>query len=151
MSKVSVRVLFFLLTILTVFLTGCSENEWTESNIFVSGSYEMLGEEGQLGFIYDGGDVTRFYPDKVQKYMWHFWGNDEDLEGDLKVVGTHNESGYEINVLEDVTLSTRELNGADASMPSMMSLPKSGMWKLDAYIDDKLHGSVYVQVHEEDG
>ncbi|MDL4840215.1 hypothetical protein [Aquibacillus rhizosphaerae] len=146
MSKFSIQ-LFILLTILTVLLSGCSEDEWTESDIFVSGSFKMLGEEGQLGFIYDGGEITKFYPNKVNKYMWHFWGSEEDLEGDLKVVGTHNESEIEINVLEDLPLIVMELNGADASTPSLMSLPKSGMWKLDAFVDDRLHGSVYVKVH----
>jgi len=29
-----------------------------------------------------------------------------------------------------------------------MELPKSGMWKLDAYIGDEIFGSVYVKVHK---
>ncbi|WP_254434155.1 DUF4871 domain-containing protein [Halobacillus sp. Marseille-Q1614] len=151
MNKSYVRLLFLILALSTVLLTGCFGEKWLESDIFESGSYKMLGEEGQLGFIYDGGEVTRFYPDKKQKYMWHFWGSEEELEGDLKVVGTHNESGNKMIVLEDVPLSVGEHNGADASSPSIMSLPKSGMWRLDAYVNDTLHGSVYVQVQEKEG
>lgn len=41
-------------------------------------------------------------------------------------------------------------NGADQHAPSLMFLPESGMWKLDAYVNDKLFGSVFVKVHEKE-
>ncbi|MFC7063409.1 hypothetical protein [Halobacillus seohaensis] len=148
MRKEIFRLVYMILVVLAVFLVGCSEEEWKESELFESGSFTMLGEEGQLGFIYDGEEVTKFYPDKEQKYMWHFWGNEEALDGQLKVVGTHNVSGSNVDALDNQPLIVKEHNGADASVPTIMSLPKSGMWKLDAYINDTLHGSVYVQVHE---
>ncbi|GGF22476.1 hypothetical protein GCM10010954_21600 [Halobacillus andaensis] len=141
------RKLYPLLVVLLVWLTGCSEEEWKESERFESGSYQMIGEKDHVGFIYDGSEVTKFYPDKIQKYMWHFWGEEEELEGDLKVVGIH-ESGDEVNVLDEVPVAVKEHNGADASVPSTMSLPDSGMWKLNAYINDSLHGSVYIEVQE---
>lgn len=106
----------------------------------------MIGEEGRLGFIYDDGEVLRFYPDKVQKYMWHFWGEEQELEGELKVTATHENDNEEIYVTGGELGNA--INGADKHIPSNMSLPKSGMWKLDAYIGDKLFGSVYVKVHE---
>ena len=37
-------------------------------------------------------------------------------------------------------------SGADNHAPTNMTFPTSGMWKLDAYIDGKLFGSVYVKV-----
>ncbi|MFF2797897.1 hypothetical protein [Lysinibacillus xylanilyticus] len=37
-------------------------------------------------------------------------------------------------------------SGADNHAPTNMTFPTSGMWKLDAYIDGKLIGSVYVKV-----
>lgn len=40
-------------------------------------------------------------------------------------------------------------NGADQHFPTNKTLPKSGMWKLDAYIGDEIFGSVYVKVHKE--
>ncbi|MCM3718055.1 hypothetical protein [Fictibacillus phosphorivorans] len=39
-------------------------------------------------------------------------------------------------------------NGADAHVPYMMFLPEPGMWKLDAYVDEKLFGTVFVKVHK---
>ncbi len=125
------------------------KNAWKESEIFYSGSYSMIGEKDRLGFIYDESEVTRFYPDKEQKYMWHFWGEDEELDGDLRIIATH-ETGGEPIPLVGVSFIGGSHNGADGHIPSMMSLPKSGMWKLSAYFDDKLFGTVYVKVHDRD-
>ena len=145
MNKISVQSLLLVLGL--VFFVGCANEEWEESGIFESGSYKMIGVEDKIGFIYDS-EVTRFYPDKENKYMWHLWGNPENLKGNLKVTATHNQSNEQVTVIEGLPLAGAH-NGADAHTPSMMSLPKSGMWKLDAYVDDQLHGSVFVKVYEE--
>jgi hypothetical protein len=77
-------------------LVGCSnakqttkEENWKESSLFESGSYTMIGEKERLGFIYDDSEVLKFYPNKTQKYMWHFWGEEQEFNGKLKVVATH--------------------------------------------------------------
>ena len=121
--------------------------DWTESPRFEVDQYMMIGEEGRVGFIYDDTEVTRFYPNKEQKYMWHFWGNDNELEGPLKVIASHKESGTQHTILKNHPLGGPN-NGADQHAPSMMSLPKSGLWKLDAYIGEKLFGTIIVKVHE---
>lgn len=147
---------FFLtfLTFILLLLSACSSSEtqeskqqrkWKQSSLFSSGSYTMIGEENKLGFIYDDSEVVRFYPYKNQKYMWHFWGN---KSGDkLDVVATNEKSGKKVKLINQVALAG-ENNGADTHTPSLMSLPYSGMWKLDAYINDALFGSVFVKVHE---
>lgn len=145
---------------LVLIIAGCNDEEpikeeviqhkWNESPLFKSGSYTMIGEEGRLGFIYDDSEVVRFYPNKTQKYMWHFWGNEDELIGDFEVLGTHEDSDEEIIIVSkrgNSFLSPN--NGADQHFPTNMTLPKSGMWKLDAYIGEKIFGSVYVKVHKE--
>ncbi len=37
-------------------------------------------------------------------------------------------------------------NGANAHMPSNVSLPKSGIWRLDIYIGDNLFGNIIIEV-----
>lgn len=141
-------------------IAGCNDEEpikeeviqhnWSESPLFKSGSYTMIGEEGRLGFIYDDSEVVRFYPDKVQTYMWHFWGNEDELIGDFKVLGTHENSDEEITVVPTIGSSfSSPSNGADHHIPTNMMLPKSGMWKLDAYIGDEIFGSIYLKVHKQ--
>ena len=107
----------------------------------------MIGEEGRLGFIYDNTDVTKFYPNQNQKYMWHFWGKEDEFKGELKVIASHEESGEQIVILEGHPLAGPN-NGADQHVPSNMSLPSKGIWKLDAYIGDKLFGTIFVKVYE---
>lgn len=152
----------FMLTctvILSLVIAGCNNEEsikeeiiqhnWKESPLFESGNYTMIGEEGHLGFIYDDREVTRFYPDKTQKYMWHFWRSEDEVLGDFKVLGTHENSNEEIIIVAKQDNSILgSINGADNHYPTNMMLPKSGMWKLDAYMGDKLFGSVYVKVHK---
>ena len=144
---------------LAIVIAGCNDEEpikeeviqhnWNESPLFKSGSYTMIGEEGRLGFIYDDSEVDRFYPNKTQKYMWHFWGNEAELIGDFMVLGTHENSDEEITIVPKSGNSfLSPNNGADHHLPTNMTLPKSGMWKLDAYIGDEIFGSVYVKVHE---
>ncbi|ATP40056.1 hypothetical protein CSE16_08340 [Solibacillus sp. R5-41] len=155
------RLILIFAVILSLVIAGCNDEEsiekkeeviqhnWNESPLFESDGYTMIGEEGRLGFIYDDAEVVRFYPDKVQKYMWHFWGNEDELIGDFEVLGTHENSNEKIIIVPkggNSFLSPN--NGADTHYPTNMMLPKSGMWKLDAYIGDRLFGSVYVKVHE---
>jgi hypothetical protein len=121
---------------------------WEESSLFTSGIYTMIGEKGRLGFIFDNSEVTRFYPNKTQKYMWHFWGEEQEFKGKLSVVATHENDPAQITVLEGIDVGGA-MNGADRHIPSLMSLPKSGMWKLDAYFGNKLFGTIFVRVYEE--
>jgi hypothetical protein len=156
--KVLIHVLIF------VVLMGCSmeqtvtnesNKDWEVSTTFtipykgVDGkdyTYTLLGPEGRLGFIYND-QVTRFIAGKPNKYMWHFWGEPEELKGKLKILGISKENGEEHTVFE-ANYVTGPHNGADASAHSSMMLPSPGLWRLDAYIGNKLFGSVIVEVHE---
>lgn len=153
------KIILVCAVILSLIIAGCNNEEpikeeviqhdWNESPLFDSGSYTMIGEEGRLGFIYDDSEGVRFFPNKAQKYMWHFWGDEDELIGDFKVLGTHENSAEEIIIVPkrgNSFLSPN--NGADQHFPTNMELPKSGMWKLDAYIGDEIFGSVYVKVHK---
>lgn len=124
------------------------EERWEQSSLFKSGVYTMIGEEGRLGFIYDDREVDRFYPNKTQKYMWHFWGDETELGGRFKVIATNQDDGEQVLLAETIQL-TGPINEADRSHHTHMSLPKIGMWKMDAYIDEELFGTVYVEAHKE--
>ncbi|MGO1059198.1 S26 family signal peptidase [Planococcus sp. FY231025] len=130
-------------------LTTRKEAAWEMSPLFESNNFSMIGEEGRAGFIYGDDEATRFYENKVQKYMWHFWGSEEELAGTFKVIGTHEKSGEEIVVVpeaEQPFLSSN--NGADHHIPTQMSLPYKGMWRLEAIFNDKVFGTVFVEVEE---
>ncbi|GAA0136032.1 hypothetical protein YSY43_28730 [Paenibacillus sp. YSY-4.3] len=142
-----------ILVVLIVFtMAGCMNaadkaQAWQESPLFQSNGFSMIGEEGHIGFLYDDSDVMRFKPDKVQKYMWHLWGNEQELDGKFKVIASPEDGGEPVTVLAESYLSGPN-NGAMRHIPSQMSLPAKGMWKLDAYVGDLLFGTIFVKVHE---
>ncbi|WP_128895570.1 hypothetical protein [Longirhabdus pacifica] len=149
MQKQISTVMFGIFMCLTII--GCQATaNWAESDLFTSGSYTLIGEEGKIGFIYDDSEAAiRFYPDKPQKYMWHFWGEEEELKGDVKVTATHENDDEESITLFSYRDPWQYQNSSEKrKLPSGFSLPKSGMWKLDAFIDDELFGSIFVKVHE---
>jgi hypothetical protein len=131
-------------------LLGCSPNkdtsttndDWQVSPFFQVGHYQMIGQEGKLGFIY-----APFKANVGQKYMWHFWGEEMELKGNFHVVATSKETGEEITVFQVNTLSGPN-NGAEAHTPSTMMLPTVGLWKLDAYIGGNLFGTIVIEVEE---
>ncbi|PFG12399.1 hypothetical protein [Bacillus sp. es.036] len=142
--------------LLLVILVGCSDKEEARakqvvhkdpdlkvSDTFTSGSYKMIGDEGRLGFIY--GEAATFIVGQPNKYMWHFWGTDDELDGRFKVIGTNQDTNEEVVVFETNELAGAH-NGADAHTPSSMQLPSSGTWELDAYVGGDLFGTVVVEV-----
>ncbi|TXK72381.1 hypothetical protein [Paenibacillus sp. N3.4] len=88
---------------------------WETSPLFQSGKYLMRGNENQDGFI-DAG----FIAGKSQKYMWHFWGTEAQLNGpfEIKAVKEHSDTIIQIfssNPLSSSNALASELNGADRS------------------------------------
>ncbi|WP_054956266.1 DUF4871 domain-containing protein [Paenibacillus dakarensis] len=116
------------------------DSSWEPSPSFRSGVYEMTGVENRLGFIH-----PPFKANQPNKYMWHFWGSEEELNGDLRITAVKQNSSEIIDVFEG-SLRTGKLNNADAALPTTMSLPTPGLWRLMVSIDERLYGSVIVEV-----
>ncbi|WP_422660058.1 DUF4871 domain-containing protein [Paenibacillus sp. EC2-1] len=116
------------------------DSRWEPSPVFRSGNYEMTGVTNRLGFINPG-----FIAGQPNKYMWHFWGSDADLTGELRITAVEQNSLEIIDVFK-TKLHPSKLNGADAAIPTKMSLPTPGLWRLMVSIDGQLFGSVIVTV-----
>lgn len=140
----------FLLVAFLLVLVGCqkSENEnWKQSSLFEIKGLSMIGVKDKVGFVYDDNEVIRFYPNKENKYMWHFWFKDETKNYD-KLTVRATQGNKKITLIDNVSILNTANNRADAHYPSLMSLPKSGMWKLEVYIDNNLFETLYIKVHE---
>ncbi|MGE8000989.1 hypothetical protein ACQKOF_20390 [Lysinibacillus sp. NPDC093190] len=119
------------------------ENEWKESEYFTSENLSFIGEPQLLGFTHS--KEGKIVVSKTGKYGWHFWGESVKTGKFLSVKGTNQITHKEIELVTDAKLLGAN-SGADNHAPTNMTFPKGGMWKLDAYIDGKLFGSVYVKV-----
>ncbi|MDQ0232591.1 hypothetical protein [Metabacillus malikii] len=159
------RILFIVIVFLLVMsINGCSnetfketKESWEESPTLVKevivtddGQTDefiyRIGDNGKLGF----GEYGPFKAGETQKYMWHFWGKQETLTQPFKVIGINKESGEELTVFEFSTNSSlAPNNGADHHIPSMMTLPSAGIWKLEVYFGEGIFGHVIVNVKDD--
>jgi hypothetical protein len=114
------------------------------------GEYILVGEKGKLAFQIGSRsenetiELSPIVANKPDKYMWYLWGDDLTKKP-FKVIGTNMDTEEDLVVVEDTVLGA-ELNGADAHIPSLMEFPTVGLWKLDAYIDEELFGSIVVEI-----
>jgi hypothetical protein len=168
-SKIIILVSFiFLVTIVGCENYGKSENWEVSSNFTLpvtfgngtEGEYLLIGEEGKVGFLVGSGKKgevvgTPIIANEVNKYMWHFWGEEETINGNFKVVGT-NEDGEEHPVLVIANEEVWEYsnsgispnNGADSHIPSNMVFSTSGLWKLEIYFNEELFGEIVINVED---
>ncbi|WP_051251517.1 DUF4871 domain-containing protein [Paenibacillus harenae] len=123
-------------------ILSVGEPSWELSPLFKSGSYSLRGIEQRVGFIDPG-----FIAGKGNKYMWHFWEADQKLDGKLTVMAVKKGNNQMIGVFDGFSLGGA-LNGADRSVPSSMSLPEAGVWRLLPFVGGKLVDSIVVEVKE---
>ncbi|GGI45019.1 hypothetical protein GCM10008018_10000 [Paenibacillus marchantiophytorum] len=119
---------------------------WEISPQFVSDNYFMRGTEQKIGFI-DAG----FIAGNEQKYMWHFWGNEDQLNGPFQIKAVKEGSDNIIDVFSSNPLASSnalagELNGADRHAPTLMMLPEVGRWRLLPYVHGRLLDPIVVEV-----
>lgn len=117
-----------------------AEPSWDVSPLFTSGTYQLRGIPKKVGFLDPG-----FIAGRVNKYMWHFWGTEEELNGNFKVKALKKGTNQLIDVFSTNYLGGKN-NGADRHIPSSMSLPTSGRWQLLAYMNNQLFGSIVIDV-----
>jgi hypothetical protein len=123
-----------------------NEPSWDLTPEFTSGAYTMRGVEKKVGFI-DAG----FIAGRNQKYMWHFWGNDDLLNGPFEVKAVKQGTDKMIDVYSSNRISSAnalagELNGADRHVVTSMKLPEAGRWRLLPYVKGRLLDTIVVEV-----
>ncbi|WP_199777652.1 DUF4871 domain-containing protein [Lysinibacillus sp. FJAT-14745] len=116
------------------------------------GEYLLIGEEGKVGFLVGigkKGEVVeeKIIANKVNKYMWYFWGDKDSISGNFKVVGTDKE-GKEHPVLVSVDDTVWQYSNTFSHIPSNMMFPTSGLWKLEIYFNEKLFGEIVINVED---
>lgn len=146
------RVTWVYMILTLSFLMECSierlkSEDWTLSPKFYSGSILMHGIEGHLGISKLNGDVQdiSFPHDQGQLFMLHFWGEPDELEGEVVVKASHPAvEGESIIAAGDDIEPPSGLGDdtADGERIYKIALPTDdvGLWKLDVYVEDNLFG-----------
>ncbi len=115
---------------------------WEASPLFQTEVYELRGVPGKLGFIDPG-----FKAGKGNKYMWHFWGTKERLQGPVSIMAIRQGTSVWVRVFESGGVGSA-LNGADAVMPSSLMLPEPGLWRIAVLIGGQYFDTVTVKVEQ---
>lgn len=102
----------------------------------------FIGIKGHLAVIDSPLSVNQ--PQKVMWLLWEEMSN-PTLKSMMKVIAT-NEDGEQITVVETTLMG--ENWGAPAHTPSLVNLPKKGLWKMDVFVNDKKFGDLTVNVAE---
>lgn len=123
------------------------ETSWTPSPMFRDREGDraatMIGQYNKLTAICQDG---KFVEDQPYKCMWHVWGEHSKIENKPFVVkGVYRETGQTEDLFSTLSLAGPN-RGADFHVPSNITLSKPGLWRMDIYIDQKLFGSIIVDV-----
>ncbi|MFF2090367.1 DUF4871 domain-containing protein [Paenibacillus sp. NPDC058174] len=120
-----------------------TEPAWEESQTFVSGSYSVRGIPGRLGVT----DYP-FVAGQANKYMWWLWGEESELQGEFKAVAAKEGGTGLIELFSIPSTGSSVADYADRYFPSSLMLPEAGRWRIMAYVDGKLLGSITVTAEE---
>lgn len=89
------------------------------------------------------------------KQLPHFWGGtpektEELFNKQVKIVGTSKEDGKTVTAFESsIGVPNKDIIKPPhhyAESVGYLNLPSKGIWKLDAYIEDNLFGSIIIEV-----
>jgi hypothetical protein len=150
------RVLLAIISVIfVVIFTGCKNNEasittsvWKESGTVELTTTNDKGEKIKAHWLGEQGRLaisnSPFYAGQKQKYMWLLWGEKEEIVGNTLKVTAISENGDEETIWESNLVGTNW--GATASSPSSLVLKTNGLWQLNAYVNNKLHGTIIVKV-----
>lgn len=117
------------------------EPSWEPSPEFAAGGYSLTGVEGKVGILSPG-----FVAGQTNKYMWSLWGADDELQGELVVKAVKRGDTEMVTLFEGI-----ELSGANSALnlPSSLTLPEPGMWRLLPFVDGVLFDSIVVEAKQQ--
>jgi hypothetical protein len=142
-----ILVMLLLLIVVNVNDKNAKEtNEISEQDLEISpkfevGEHTMIGKKSKLGII-----ETTFVSGKEQGVYWLLWGKTNDLvKGTFRL--TAKTEGSQPITLADNQAIAYGTKGADAQVPTVITIPSSGLWKFNVYINEELFESIVVDVH----
>ena len=108
------------------------------------GSYTMIGSQEGVGF-------TGPFPIKAkdnQKYFWFYFGKD-NLYGqpvEVKAVKKGTEELVDVLSGPGAFYESARVSPDSVNMPSSLSFPSAGIWKVLVYIEEEFYQSIVVEV-----
>lgn len=138
------NIVISILFLSSLLLVGCSEDntkDWKLTPAFISDGMDLHGTKGEFGIRKANGEVVEpEFPviDQGRLYQLYFLDSTKDFNGKTyKMLATHKDSEETIELYED----SIENNQSGAKF----GLDKTGMWKIDILVDNKLYTSFVIE------
>jgi hypothetical protein len=138
--------------VILLFIWGSNHNSdrssWVLSSYYTVNGLELLGEKNRIGlYSASGAALGRDGFGNGGHVLLYFWGESNELANNYRIEGLHKESG-ESQILYESAVIKADNNpaGADAHSGAKFGLSRSGLWKLDVYMDSDYFDSVVVEV-----
>ena len=130
-----------------------SENEWELSPTFEhsviyedgeKGSYTVVGSTDRVGFTGSFPIIAK----EPQKYFWFYFGRQNIYDKPVKVKAIKKETKEVVDVLSGPSTfyKSAAVSPGSVNMPSLLTFPSAGIWKVLVYIDEKLYESIVIEV-----
>lgn len=140
--------------IIVLFLIGCSKHldqasnqengDWIISPTFNIGEHKIRGENLKFGIV-DSPITAK----KQIGIHWLLWGEQDELvRKSFKLTAVKEHSTKELLLLNDYAIAYGD-NGAVAQVPSLITFPTEGVWKITSYLDDRKFSTIYINVLKE--
>jgi hypothetical protein len=139
--------LMALAILLMMLLSGCFNDEWKltssyfvkENDYFIS----MIGYKEKIGLKMD----EPFVEKKENDVEWYFWGKDlANKEFELRGISKENEKT--ITLVDRVNTDETKSYDSTAMVNTSLTLPNSGVWKLEVLVGGKLVDEIVVEVEK---
>jgi hypothetical protein len=144
-----------LLAFILLTLLGCApssdpgsqaaKENWQVSENFTTNGVDMRGGPERLALM-----DQPILAGQHQQHTIYFWGSINEVTGKLTMLAV-SEDGKSISLIpKTYIIPAAPLDGADNHVKSLFSIPTSGLWRLQVYIDDQVFGSIVINVKEDD-
>ncbi|KEK23316.1 DUF4871 domain-containing protein [Bacillus gaemokensis] len=131
-------------------LSVLKDVNWEESPSFVEGKTPMKGIEGKIAIA-----DSSFISNETTEHMWFFL-DPKMPAGKFSIIALKQGSTVPTPVLfqnensKQIWNSSNSINSSIKEMPLLMSLPSSGLWVLNVYIDEKYYEQIVINVEQDD-
>ncbi len=116
------------------------EQAWAVSPVFQVGDQTMIGQPSKIG-IMDPAMIAG----KQMGIHWFLWGEPEELVSKSFALTARTQGSEPISIVKNSAIAYGT-DGADAQVPTLITIPSPGTWKFDAYVGGALFGSIVIEV-----
>lgn len=104
----------------------------------------VIGKANHVIVTYD--ENIGFIAGKPHKYIWYFWGDEKELNGQVAVVATEKDSGVKVRLFEQKINNSNKSPIGDQVISSGFTFSSAGIWKMEIFINDIHFDEIFVEV-----